>query len=107
PSPDKVACTSLPVTSSQQPTSCNGASFVAKDENDYSFSSELKLPPQTVKSMSNLTIDWSGVTHDFLGHDLNSATDLNSVSLLMWSLPLADLEMDVNADTLNLIDLVA
>jgi hypothetical protein len=103
---EKVACTSLPVTTSPQPTSCNGASFVAMDKNDYSFSSTLTLPPQTVKSMSNLTVDWSGITHDFLGHDLNPSADLNSVSLLMWQLPLSELEMDVNADSLSLIDLV-
>src|SRR3954468_3198890 len=75
---DKVACTSLPVTAGTQPTTCNGATFTVQNASDYSFSSELKLPPQTVKSMSNLTIDWSKVTHDFLGHDMNIATDVNS-----------------------------
>lgn len=103
---DKVACTSLPVTTNPQPTTCNGATFVAQDANNYSFSSELSLPPQKVKPMSNLTFDWSGVTHDFLGHNLTPATELNSVSLLMWSIPLSQLEMEVNDDSLNLLYLV-
>jgi hypothetical protein len=102
----KPACTSLPVTANPQPTTCEGASFVAHDANGYSFGSEIKLPPVTVKSMTNLTIDWSAVTQDFLGHDLNTTSDLNTVALLMWALPLAELETKLNADTLQGLDLI-
>jgi hypothetical protein len=102
----KPSCTSLPVTANPQPMSCNGATFVAKDDSDYAFASEIKLPPVTVKSMTNLTVDWSAVTQDFLGHSLNTTADLNSVSLLMWQLPLAQLETKLNADTLTQLDLI-
>ena len=65
----------------------------------------IKLPPVTVKSMTNLTIDWSAVTQDFLGHKLDAVNDLNTAALLMWALPLAELETKLNADTLSQIDL--
>ena len=39
----------------------------------------------TVKSMSNLTFDWSGVTKDFLGHPISTTGDLNTSSLLVFS----------------------
>ena len=49
-------------------STCNGATILAKEANDYSFSSTITLPPVTVKQMTNLTFDWSGVSKDFLGH---------------------------------------
>jgi hypothetical protein len=102
---DKVACTSKPATANPQPSTCNGASFVVQDAADYTFSSVIKLPPVTVKSMTNLTIDWSAVTQDFLGHKLDAVNDLDTVALLMWALPLAELETKLNDDTLSQIDL--
>ncbi len=103
---DKVACTSAAATANPQPSSCNGAAFTVQNANDYAFSSEINLPPVTVKSMTNLTVDWSAVTQDFLGHPLNTVNDLNTASLLMWSLPLSELETKLNADTLTQIDLL-
>jgi hypothetical protein len=102
---NKVACTSKPATANPQPSTCNGATFVAHEANDYSFSSEIKLPPVTVKSMANLTIDWSALTQDFLGHKLDPVKDLDTAALLMWSLPLSQLETKLNNDTLSQIDL--
>ena len=57
---------------------CNGASIIAKETNDYSFSSTITLPPVTVKPMSNLTFDWSGVSKDF------SATLQPGISTPRW-----------------------
>jgi len=102
---DKVACTSKAATANPQPSTCNGASFVVQDAADYTFSSEIKLPPVTVKSMTNLTIDWSAVTQDFLGHKLDTVNDLDTAALLMWALPLAELETKLNDDTLSQSDL--
>ena len=56
--------------------------------------------------MSNLTFDWSGLTKDFLGHPLNPATDLGTAIMMIWNLPLAQLETDLNADALYTADLV-
>jgi hypothetical protein len=76
-----------------------------QDAADYTFSSRIKLPPVTVKSMTNLTIDWSAVTQDFLGHKLDTINDLDTALLLMWALPLSELETKLNDDTLSQSDL--
>ena len=55
-----TGCTSKAVTVTQQPVACMGATIVANEANNYAFTSTITLPPVTVKSMSNLTFDWSG-----------------------------------------------
>ena len=99
-----VACSSS--DGGPQPMMCLGANVVAKEVNDYAFSSTITLPPVTAKSMSNLTFAWDKVSIDFLQHPLKATTDINSVSVLLWQLPLADLESKLNADTLTQMDLV-
>src|SRR5579862_6291863 len=77
-----MACGSPVVT-------CTNGTIVANDANDYAFSSVLTLPAVKVKSMSDLTIDWSGVTQDFLGHPVDPVADLNTIFLLLVDLPVA------------------
>jgi len=101
-----TGCTSAPVTAAQQPMSCMGATLVASATNNYSFSSTMRLPPVTVKSMSDLTFDWSAVTKNFQGNDISTTGDLNLVTLLLLSSSLADVETKLNADTLSLQDVV-
>jgi len=101
-----TGCTSAAVTANPQPMTCGGAAIVAKEANNYAFTSTIKLPPATVKSMTNLTFDWSAVTKDFLGHSLSTTADLNTVSILLWQLPLPELETKLNADTLSQLDLL-
>jgi hypothetical protein len=83
---------------------CIGANVVAAPVNNYAFSSTMKLDPATAKSMTNLTFDWSAVTKDFLGHTLNTVSDLNTVTVLMFQLPLADLQTKLNDDSLSMSD---
>ena len=96
-----TGCTSAAVTNTSQQTACMGTTLVASAANNYKFTSTMKLPPITVKSMSNLTFDWSGVTKDFLGHPITAGNSLDNVSLLVFMLPLAQLETRLNADTLS------
>src|SRR5262245_27789742 len=86
-----------------QPMMCYGANPIANEKNDYSFSSTFTLTPVTVKSMSNLTLDWGSVTHDFLNHPLSATADINAVSVLIFGpdVPLAELAPKLNADTLS------
>ena len=91
---------------SPQPMVCFGDNVVAKEANNYSFSSTITLPPVTVKSRSNLTFDWSAVSMDFLKHALNPVSDLNTISVLLWQLPLAQLQTNLNSDSLSQSDLV-
>jgi hypothetical protein len=85
---------------------CLGSNVIANAANNYSFSSTITLAPVTVKSRSNLTFDWSAVHMDFLKHPLNPVTDLNTVLVLLWQLPLAQLQTNLNADNLSQSDLV-
>ena len=97
-------CTSAPVTNATQQTACMGTTLVASAANNYAFRSTMKLPAVTVKSMSNLTFDWGGVTKDFLGHPIGANNTLDTVSVLVFSSPLAEVETKLNADTLSLQD---
>jgi len=91
---------------SSQPTMCYGANVVASEQSDYSFTSAITLQPVTVAQMSNLLFDWSGLTHDFEGHALAPATDLNMGIVMFWDLPLAQFETALNADMLYTSDLI-
>ena len=82
-----------------------GASVIANEVNDYSFMSTLMFPPVSVKPMSDLTFDWSGVTTDFIDHPVNVQTDISMVNILMWNLTLSELQTKLNADSLAQMDL--
>jgi len=85
-----------------QPIMCNSSpNLIANEINDYSFSSTFTLPPQTVKSMTNLAFDWGSVTMDFLKHPLSPTSDINTVSVLIFKLALADVPKKLNDDTLT------
>ena len=99
-------CTSKPVTVASQPVVCGATTIVASEANDYQFSSTITLPPVTVKSMTNLKFEWGSVTHDFLGHSLNAVSDLNTVSAMIFQLPLSEVQTKLNADTLKQNDLL-
>jgi len=102
-----VACSSSSGGGSSGGTpTCTNGMIKAAEANDYAFSSTITLPPVTVKSMANLTIDWSGVTHDFLGHSLTLATDVNLALVMIWKEPLAEFQMNLNADNLLASDLI-
>lgn len=80
--------------------SANGM-VVAAEANDYKFSSSLMLHPIKVKQKSDLLVDWSEVTQDFLGQPVNPKTDLNAIFLLAVSLPASQLETELNNDTFS------
>jgi hypothetical protein len=58
-----------------------------------------------VKPDSELTFDWSQVMSDFLGHSVNPATDIDAVNLMLWKLAQTDLQVKLNADSLQQRDL--
>jgi hypothetical protein len=93
-------------SSDPQPTMCFGANVVANEKNGYAFTSTITLAPVAVAPMANLTFNWGGLTRDFLGHPLNPATDLDTAIMMIWALPRAEFEADLNADALYTADLV-
>jgi len=80
---------------------CTNGTMVAAEANNYNFTSSLKLHPVKVKPKSDLTVDWSAVTKDFLGHAVNPKTDLNAIFLLSVNLPASTFEMQLNDDTFS------
>jgi len=85
---------------------CTDGHIVANEANDYSFSSTITLPPVTVQPMANLSFDWSGVSKDFLGHTVSTASDLDLALIMLWSLPLDEFQRQLNADALLTFNLV-
>jgi len=85
---------------------CTNGTIVANEMNDYAFSSAITLPTVKVKSMSDLSFNWGGVTTDFLGHTVNPVTDLNTIFLLVVDLPIATFQKQLNDDTFNQGDIV-
>lgn len=81
-------------------------SFNATTANNYQFSSTITLAPVLVKPDSELTFDWSAVTKDFLGHDMDPAKDVDSANLVLWALNEQDLQTKLNADALKQLDAV-
>jgi hypothetical protein len=82
-------------------TTCTNGTMVAAEANNYSFSSSIMLHPVKVKPKADLTVDWSGVTVDFLTHAVNPKTDLNAIFLLSVNLKSADFEKQLNDDTFS------
>ena len=99
-----VGCSSG--SSTPQKEMCFGANVTANEANNYSFTSTITLSPVTVKDMSNLMFDWSGVSKDFLGHSLTPATGLNSAIVMLWDLDRSHLETALIADMLFTSDLI-
>src|SRR5262249_41746667 len=67
---------------------------------------QITLDKVKVKSMSDLMFDWSGVTKDFLGHQVNPVTDLNTVLLLLVDMPVAMFASQLATDTFSEMDVV-
>jgi hypothetical protein len=101
-----LCATSAACSRDQQATTCFGATVVATEANNYTFTSTITLPPVTVAPMSNLSFDWGGLSKDFLGRAMNPATELGAALMMIWNLPRAEFEAALNADMLYTADLV-
>jgi len=84
---------------------CAGTNVTAADANNYSTWSEMKLPVIKVKPKTELSFDWGSVTKDFITHSLDAKKDLNLMMVLLFQLPLSELEKKLNADSLTQNDL--
>lgn len=96
---------STPGPSSQSVTCTNGT-IMANDMNDYDFTSSLMLHPVKVKPKSDLTVNWGGVTKDFLGGTVDPSKDLNAVFLLSVGMPADQVAKQLNEDTFASSELV-
>lgn len=94
-------------------SSCNGPRdiggnlpIVAAEANNYSFSSVLSFPPVSVGPGRELAFDWSGVAHDFLGHDLAPLAEIDTATLILWRMTEQELQAKLNDDELVQRDVV-
>lgn len=85
---------------------CNDSTIFANEANDYVFTSTISLPPIKVKPNSELTFDWADVTADITRHAVDPKEDLKVIAVLGWAIPLADLEVKINADSAESRDLI-
>lgn len=77
---------------------------LADEANNMTFSSTITLaeqlvPPNTV----DLTMDWSALTQDFLGHELSFQGGMKAAVLVVWDVPISEVARMINEDddTLN------
>ncbi|MEO8177276.1 MAG: hypothetical protein ABI895_00450 [Deltaproteobacteria bacterium] len=79
--------------------------ITAAEANSYTFSSTLSFPPVSVAPGRELSFDWSDLSSDFLGHELDPLASIDTVSLMLWRLTEENLQTKLNADQLVQRDL--
>jgi hypothetical protein len=87
-------------------SSCSGSDIVARDSNNYTIATSLRLASVKVKPLADLTFDWSGVTADLGGRAVAPATDIAMVYVMAFALSLNGLQNKLNTDTLASRDLL-
>ena len=68
---------------------------------NYSFSNDLIVAQTAVKPSAFLTVDWSGLTQDFLRQPLDPMTGVDMISVVLWKLTQEQIIEDLNADALG------
>jgi hypothetical protein len=78
------------------------------DQQNYAFSSSLDITSTVVQGgdpIVDLTIDWSGVTRDFMDHPVNPMTDIDMVVISVWQISQAEIIDMMNRDDMDLAKL--
>ncbi len=73
----------------------------AEPQNNYSFSSSLSVSVTPVAPNSELFFDWSGLTHDFVSHPVDPATDIDMLSVIVWNVGHDEMTELLNNDQLG------
>ncbi|MDP2315130.1 MAG: hypothetical protein Q8P41_19680 [Pseudomonadota bacterium] len=75
--------------------------FTFVDANNYSYTSAVEISAQEVQLAHEVTFDWSGLTTDLLGHQMDPATDVDLVWVVQFPLLTEDEVKDaIVAETL-------
>jgi hypothetical protein len=81
------------------PPMCTGNALVAAEANNYTFTSNLRLPTVNVQPRAaDLTINWSGVTKDMQGNTVDTLTSIDMIELIIVNLSLAEVEEALDRD---------
>ena len=78
--------------------------LTATQERNYAFSSTLAINETPVAARSNLTFDWSAVSTDLLGHEVDPLAGIDMVSVFVWNLGFAELVRKMNAEEVRQMD---
>ena len=100
--------------SSDPAVTCNGTELKAAEEHNYKLTNSITLPPIKIAQRKNLTFDWSAVSRNLLGHDIDPKNDVKMVVLLAWNIPLTNSSDETKSlqykfihDTIDAPDMVA
>ncbi len=120
--PTAVSPAPFPNTTAVSPAGAvspvSGAACPARDEagvtmlkanevHNYGFTSALNFNLAYVKPNTELTLDWTGLSKDFLNHDVNPLIDIDMVLILVWKMPPEELAIKMNQDVLAQADTAA
>ena len=74
----------------------------AADKHNYTFSSHLNIESISVRAMSDLTFDWSALSHDIMGHEFGP----DQISFSLWHYNENAILADISKDSLDIDELV-
>ena len=77
---------------------------VLMDDNNYYFLADVSADAQEVAAQTVADVDWSGLTTDLLGRDMDPTTDLNIIRLIRFTLTEAEVIEGINIDNLRQSD---
>jgi hypothetical protein len=75
--------------------------FSITDDMNYTFTSTVAVEMATLKDATDLTFDWSALTHDFFGRPIDPATDIDMVLISLWGLTPEALAQNIAHDQLE------
>ncbi len=88
------------------PTQEGNIPLVANEVNNYSFRSTIEVATTVVAANSEISFDWSALTKDMIGHDVDAMADIDMLSFVVWNLNHAEMQAKLNADQLSASDVL-
>ena len=77
---------------------------VLMDDNNYYFMADVSADAQEVAAQTVANVDWSGLTTDLLGREMDPSTDLDIIRLIRFTLTEAEVIEGINIDNLRQSD---
>ena len=86
-----------------EPDPCEGvsAAMTLTDEHNYTFEGALDIESTPVAPLTDITLDFSGLQHDLLGHDLDPTSELDMASAIVFNLTEDEVEYGLSTGTLD------
>jgi hypothetical protein len=83
-------------------TCVSDGQLVITDDTNYSFSSTMTIQSTVVKDATDITFDWSQVTADMFGVQIDPRLDIDHVVISLWRMTETELADNMNKDNLPL-----